>query len=112
MIACCGLDCSKCEGYRATQADSNAQRAEVARKWSAQYNAAIQPEHINCDGCQGEGRKFFFCANLCELRKCCLTKGLANCAACEMYICDQLKEFIKLAPAVGDALEKLRKQQS
>ncbi|MFC2008159.1 DUF3795 domain-containing protein [Chloroflexota bacterium] len=37
MIACCGLDCSKCEGYLATQAEDDRQRAEVARQWSARF---------------------------------------------------------------------------
>ena len=34
MIACCGLDCSKCEAYLATQEDNDVKRAEVAKKWS------------------------------------------------------------------------------
>jgi len=32
MIACCGLDCSKCEAYLATQEDNDVKRAEVAKK--------------------------------------------------------------------------------
>jgi hypothetical protein len=110
MTAYCGLDCLKCEAYCATQADNNNKRAEIAKKWSAQYNADIKPEHINCDGCQAEGRKIFYCSNICEIRKCCLEKGIINCAACELYACDQLKRFIELAPEAAKALEKLRKQ--
>ena len=41
MIACCGLDCSKCEGYLATQEDNDAKRAEVAKKWSVQKFANL-----------------------------------------------------------------------
>ena len=108
MIACCGLDCSKCQGYIATQADDDSKRTEVAKQWSAQYNADIKPQQINCDGCKSQGRKFFYCEKVCEIRKCCMGKSLPNCAACEMYACDTLKGFIELAPEAGKALDSLR----
>ena len=110
MIACCGLDCSKCEAYLATQENNDVKRAEVAKKWSVLYKADIKPEHVNCDGCRTEGKKFFYCSEICELRKCCMEKELENCAACESYLCDKLKSFIELAPEAGKALEKLRIQ--
>lgn len=108
MIAFCGLDCSKCEGYLATQANDDDMRAKVAKQWSALYNADIKPAHINCDGCRSEGRKFFYCSNICEIRKCCIEKDVANCAACDMYTCDKLKQFFELAPEANIALDKLR----
>jgi hypothetical protein len=37
MIAFCGLDCSKCDAYLATQNDRNAQRLETAENWSKRY---------------------------------------------------------------------------
>ena len=108
MIACCGLDCSKCEGFLATQADDDSKRAEVAKQWSARYDADIKAEHINCDGCRSDGRKFYYCSDICALRKCCIEKDVSNCAACDMYSCDKLNNFFEVAPEAHTALDALR----
>ncbi|MFH0790045.1 MAG: DUF3795 domain-containing protein [Candidatus Omnitrophota bacterium] len=108
MMAYCGLDCSKCEAYLATQANDDNRRAEVAKEWSEHYKADIKPEQINCDGCSSGGKKFFYCSDICELRKCCLNRGIENCAVCDKYICDKLAEFVKIAPEAKEALERVR----
>lgn len=108
MIAHCGMDCSKCEGYLATMEDSDTKRKEVAAKWSIEYNADIKPGQINCHGCRSDSTKFFFTENVCEIRKCNIEKGTPNCARCAEYKCKQLQDFIELAPPVGEALEALR----
>ncbi len=107
MIAYCGLNCSTCDAYLATQESDEMKREETAKKWSQMYRAEIKANQINCNGCKSNGAKFFHCNN-CDIRKCCLEKGVENCAACKDYICETLSGFIKLAPEAGHALAQLR----
>lgn len=107
MIAYCGLNCDDCDAYAATLEDNPAKREEIAQKWSQLYHADISPEQINCTGCKSNGVRFIHCS-VCDIRRCCLSKDLDNCAACQDYICEPLADFIQLAPAAGRALEKLR----
>ena len=34
----CGLDCSQCEAYLATQKNDDAERSRIAKAWSDQYH--------------------------------------------------------------------------
>ena len=87
-IACCGIDCEKCDAFIATKNNDQALREKTAKLWSKLNNAPILPEHINCDGCRAEGRKTVFCESMCQIRKCALEKKVATCGDCpEMEQC-------------------------
>lgn len=47
MIAFCGLICSECGAFIATQNDNDIKRVEVARLWSQQYHVDVKPADIN-----------------------------------------------------------------
>ncbi len=108
MIACCGLDCARCGAYEATRANDDEKRAAIAREWTERYGVIVAPAQINCEGCLSDGQKFYYCSDICEIRRCCVLKELSSCAACGEYVCGKLGEFFALAPEALEALEKLR----
>ena len=109
MIAYCGIVCSECGAFIATQNDDDAKRRETAEIWSKKYNHDFKPEEINCDGClTTTGRVIGYC-NVCEIRKCGQEKGVANCAYCEDYACDKLEKFFQMVPENKTTLDEIRK---
>lgn len=108
MIAFCGLNCTKCEAFIATQNNDDALRAKVAQEWSKLYNAPIQPEHINCEGCLSDGIKVYYCDQMCEIRKCAKKNEVQTCANCKDYSCSKLEEVFKYAPDAKSNLDSLR----
>jgi len=107
LVACLGLDCSRCDAFIATKANDDGKRTEVAKKWSEQFGTDMKTEEINCNGCCSEKQKVSYC-NVCEIRKCCVEKELENCAGCDIYVCDKLENFFKNAPDARTELDKLR----
>jgi hypothetical protein len=109
MIACCGLVCSSCPSFLATQNNDNIAREKAAAFYFEELGLSIKPEEINCDGCLSEGGKLLVTCQSCEIRECCRTKGLDNCAFCEEQPCEKLKnfhEFSSHAKTCFDALVK------
>ena len=104
MIAYCGIICSECDAFVATQNGDDTKRKEVAELWTREYDVDIKTEDINCDGCLADtGRLIGYC-HTCEIRKCGQEKGVVNCAYCDDYACDKLAKLFQTA---GDRLEKL-----
>jgi len=108
MIAYCGLDCHECGAFLATKANDDAKRQEVAVMWSKEFNADIKTQDINCEGCQSENGVLFSHCQVCEIRKCGVEKGVANCAFCSDYTCDKLTKFHVMAPEAKVRLDGLR----
>ena len=83
LIACCGLDCEKCDARIATIRNDNDLREKTAQKWSVMNNSPeITAETINCMGCRVDGVKFAYCS-FCEIRKCVNEKGFNTCGDCK-----------------------------
>jgi hypothetical protein len=110
IIAYCGLVCSDCPAYVATQANDMAALEKVAAQWREQFNSPeLTAESILCDGClAGEGsRQIGYCA-MCEIRACGMQKGVANCAHCSDYACEKVEAFFAHAPNARSVLDGIR----
>jgi len=107
IIGVCGITCTECPAYIATQNDDDELRVKTAKEWSQMFHADIKPENINCDGCNTEGKKIQHC-NECEIRLCGIDKGLMNCSQCGDYACSKLEEFFKMVPAAKETLDNER----
>ena len=108
LIACCGLDCEKCDAYIATKNNDDALREKTAELWAKMNNAPITAEMINCEGCRIDGIKTPYCGYICEIRKCVMKNGFDTCADCpDMNSCETVGAVLKNAP---DAAENLKKR--
>ncbi len=109
IIAYCGLSCTDCTAYIATQKNDDKLRKETAEDWSKKYNHPFKAEDINCVGCIPTTGKHVGQCFVCEVRKCGQEKSIKNCAYCSEYICDKLGRYFEMAPVMKDNLEEIRR---
>jgi hypothetical protein len=108
MVAYCGLVCTDCDSYKATQAGDRKALEALARKTKADFGIDATPEGCMCEGCLPElGRKIDYCSK-CEIRACALSKRLENCAYCADYACEKLTSFFAMAKAAKPVLDSVR----
>lgn len=108
MLGACGLVCSECEAYKATQANDPDAIAKTAAEWSKMFNTDIKPEYVWCDGCLAASeRKCGHCAE-CDIRACVMGRGLANCGECDDYACARIRAFFKSVPCAKARLDEVR----
>ena len=108
LVGYCGLICTDCPAYVATQKNDDVLRKETADMWAKRYGNALKPEDINCDGCVSAGRHVGHCS-VCEVRLCGQEKGVVNCAYCREYACAKLDKYLHMSPVMKANLEEIRK---
>jgi hypothetical protein len=110
IIAYCGLVCTDCPAYVATQADDRTALEQVVVQWREAYNAPhMTVEYVICDGClSDEGRRCGHCAE-CEIRACGVGRGVVNCAHCPDYVCARLENFFGFVPDARTVLDGVRR---
>jgi hypothetical protein len=109
MIAYCGIVCTDCPGYIATQANDLVKLEELAEHARKEYGAVnATAASVMCDGClSASSRKCGYCAE-CAIRACGVEHGVANCAHCPEYACEKLTGFFNMAPAGRIVLDEIR----
>ena len=89
IIGFCGIVCTDCRAFIATQRNDRKLKEEVVKAWSTEKEP-LKPEDIKCDGCLPTGRRLFKFCEICEVRRCGCDKGAENCAHCREFPCEKL----------------------
>ena len=89
MIAYCGITCTECPAFEATQKGDHEKLAETAAKWSIS-EMKFEPEDVLCDGCLSD--RVFKWRVECPTRRCGMERGVDNCGHCQDYPCRKLRD--------------------
>ncbi len=107
VIAFCGINCSACDAYRATQSGDPAELDRVATAWRA-LDPNVTTDTLRCDGCLAvTGRLYSWCAE-CPIRTCARKHGVASCAYCTEYVCDKRAPHFEQNPKMRSSLDTMR----
>jgi hypothetical protein len=109
IVAYCGIVCSDCSAYIATQSGDRSALQRVAAEWQQEYDLAeVTIQDVTCDGCLGaKGRKGAHCFD-CDIRACGVERGVVNCAHCADYACAKLENFFGYVPTARGVLDQVR----
>lgn len=107
FLSACGLDCPACECFLATVSGDEAQKQDIAVRWSKNYQASLTAEDIHCEGCMSTGRKFGWC-DKCPIRACVVEKGYQSCAECDSFPCQTNAFLYEHVPSAKETIEALR----
>ena len=109
IVAYCGLVCTDCPAYIATQANDREALERVAAQWRQEYNAPdITVDSVICSGCVTEDARKCGHWHECEIRACGAARGVANCAHCDDYVCERLEAFFGFVPDARVVLDEIR----
>lgn len=105
LIAVCGVSCTECHAYAATQADDEAALTRIAAEWTAGLGKTYTADDIRCDGCRTHGRRLSGYCSTCEIKACAEGKANRTCGHCATGPCDKI-----VAPEARDAIAALQAQ--
>jgi len=108
IVAMCGIVCSECGAYLATQADDLEAKLKVLEQWKVEYNApSLDLSAVTCDGCSAVGgRQSSAHLPVCDTRKCVIEHAVPNCGHCPEYICAKLEPWYQVVPDARQVLDE------
>lgn len=87
-IAKCGYRCDLCSAFKPVLTDADKQ--DISRAFKKYYGMQVGPQDIKtCAGCQSSDIPN---DKECPVFPCAREKGIDNCAFCEDFGCDKLKQ--------------------
>ena len=100
MISHCGIDCTRCQTFRATASGDDALRGEI-QQYYKEIGMDIAIQDLHCRSCHSE-EQMPACAS-CPYKKCGQAKGLTRCAECTEYPCASLQWYTEnyIKPSIG-----------
>lgn len=87
LIGKCGYRCDLCAA-RSKDPQIRKKLVDGWRKYLGHTNYTV--ENVQCEGCQGKGK---LADKKCPIRPCAINKEVENCAFCDEYPCEVLKDF-------------------
>ncbi len=108
MIAFCGLVCTDCPIFIATQNNDENEKKKIAERWSTK-EYPLSPENMFCDGCLPVGKRTMSFCQDCDVRRCGFERNVENCAHCADYPCAKLDRVLAMGPQAKATLEEIRK---
>jgi len=108
IIAYCGITCSSCEAYLATQSGDHEALERVAAAWREAYDPNITVASVICDGCLVDTERVCSNCPVCPVRLCAKERGVASCAHCDDYVCEHLERHFTFAPEMREVLDAIR----
>jgi len=108
MIAFCGINCTRCPIYVATQKGDDSEKEKAAEECTVLFNTKVKPQDVSCDGCLPTGMRLFkYCVG-CAIRMCALERHVEDCAYCDDYPCQKLGDWFALVPDAKATLDRIR----
>jgi hypothetical protein len=81
----------------------------LQKKIKEHYGQETKPEDVgDCNGCKAETGSMY--STSCEIRICAVEKGIENCAHCDEYACNTLREFFVKDPQAKDRLDAIKNE--